>query len=227
MAADSRYFEARITVLSKLGRHEEALHICVFQMSDYQRAEDYCNKMYVSGNATAPNGVDPDDTSRPESIYTTLLSLYLAPPSPRAANLDAALDLLSRHGSRLPALSTLSLLPSAQPIRTLESYFMARMRAANSLAREEAVVAALSGVAKAEAESALLLGARDRRVVVGENRLCGVCHRRFGRAAIKVRANGDVVHYGCVVVVDRRRDDGVGGVGHVDDGRMSGVGLYA
>lgn len=211
-------------MLSKLGRHEETLHICVFQMSDYERAEDYCNEVYLRGNATDSNSGDPDDTSRPESIYTTLLSLYLAPPSPRSTNLDAALDLLSRHGSRLPALSTLSLLPSAQPIQTLESYFLGRMRAANSLAREEAVVAALRGVAKTDAESTLLLGARNRRVVVGENRLCGVCHRRFGRAAIKVRANGDVVHYGCV---DRKRDDAAGRVGHADDGKAAGIGLYA
>ena len=29
-------------------------------------------------------------------------------------------------------------------------------------------------------------GGRNRRVVIGETRVCGVCHKRFGGSAIKV-----------------------------------------
>lgn len=209
-AEGTQFLESRIIVLNKLSRHKEALEIYVFQLADYQKAEEYCNQVYLSSSTSTPSTTDPDDTSAPESVYTSLLALYLTPPAGRPTNLETALDLLSRHGSRLPAQSTLALLPATQPIRSLESYFVGRMRAANSLAREEAIVAALGGVAKAEAEAALLLGARGRRVVVGENRLCSVCHKRFGRAAIRVWPDGDVVHYGCV---DRGRHEGVVGVG--------------
>jgi len=199
--------------LSKLSQHKQALQIYVFQIRDYQKAEDYCNRVYL---AAAPDSVsDPDDPSQPESIYTTLLSLYLTPPSPQELNLSAALDLVSRHGSRLPALSTLSILPASLPIKSLESYFQGRMRAANSLARENAIMAALAGVEKTEWEAVLALGAhgsnptaasagRNRRVVLAENRLCSVCNKRFGRAAVRVLPDGQVAHYGCI---DRSRHD--------------------
>lgn len=201
-------------MLSKLSQHKQALQIYVFQIQNYQKAEEYCNRVYLS--ATADSVSDPDDPAQPESIYTTLLALYLTPPSPQEPNLSAALDLVSRHGSRLPALSTLSILPSTLPIKSLESYFQGRMRAANSLARENAIVAALSGVEKTEWESVLMLGAEDskpstaaagrnRRVVLGDNRLCKVCNKRFGRAAVRVWPDGEVAHYGCVD--DRRRQD--------------------
>jgi len=243
--SDPQFYESRAIVLSKLSEHARALQIYVFQLKDYQKAEEYCNRIYLSTlpNTTSTTAVsttlDPDDPSQPQPIYTTLLSLYLSPPPPLPTNLPAALALLSHHGSRLPALSTLALLPTTLPVQELEEYFQARMRAAQSLAREEAVVAALSRLEKVGWEGALLVGSeggggygggtgggagyrggagikavgkgRSRRVVLGEDRLCPVCHKRFGRAAVRVWPDGEVLHYGCV---DRRREDGVdGGVG--------------
>ncbi len=102
------------------------------------------------------------------------------------------------------------------------------MRAANSIAREEAIVAALAAVDKADWEAALMLGeepgtvaegentmeekrraagrGRMRRVVLDERRTCSGCGKRFGRALVRVWPNGDVVHFGC-------------------DGRMEGEGM--
>ncbi|KAB8346335.1 hypothetical protein FH972_023379 [Carpinus fangiana] len=221
------FYECRAIILSKLGRHREALQIYVFDMKDYSKAEEYCNATYLEHtiSAAAPTTkvspsttavVDPDDPSQAQSVYTDLLSLYLTPPSGHKENLDAALQLLSHHGSRLPALSTLNLLPTSLPVKNLESYFRGRMRAAHSLAREEAIVAALSGVEKTAIEAALLIGddeasgtstakGRSRRIVLEENRLCAVCNKRFGRAAVRVYPDGEVTHYGCA---DPRRDVG-------------------
>ncbi|KAI9666909.1 MAG: Vacuolar morphogenesis protein 6 [Alyxoria varia] len=38
---------------------------------------------------------------------------------------------------------------------------------------------------------------RNRRIVLSESSTCGVCRRRFGRAAVRVLGDGSVVHYGC------------------------------
>ena len=160
--------------------------------------------------------LDPDDPSSPTAIYITLLSLYLDPPSPHEKNLEAALALLSRHGSRLPAYSALNLLPMKLPIRELEDYFLSRLRTATALAREEAVIRAMSNVEKIRVESKLLIGedgdekiakttpasGLSRRIVISETRMCSVCHKRLGRAAIRVWPDGEIVHYGCT---ERRR----------------------
>ena len=40
-------------------------------------------------------------------------------------------------------------------------------------------------------------GGRHRRVLVGEERVCGVCHKRLGGSVIAVLKDNTVVHYGC------------------------------
>ena len=208
------FYEARAIVLSSMGQHKQALQIYVFQIQDYQKAEEYCNQVYLqthcSGNnnknstysapiSTTPPLTQTGDVEDAEpSIYHTLLSLYLTPSPPHKPNWPPALDLLSHHGARLPASSTLSLIPPSLPVTDLESYFRGRIRSAVSAMREEAILARLKGVQNAAVEAKLILGERSRKVVVGEERLCGVCHKRFGGSAIRVYPDGTVVHYGCV-----------------------------
>ena len=182
-------------------------------MQDHRKAEEYCNQVYLALASSTSATLDPDEpqTSRAQSIYTTLLSLYLSPPHPHKQNLEQALEVLSLHGSRLPALNTLAALPLSLPIKDLESYFQARMRLATSIARENAIMASLSNVEKIASESDLLFGVdsrtaasdttsasgRNRRVLLGENKLCNICNKRFGRAAARVFPSGEVLHYGC------------------------------
>ncbi|KAI5920910.1 SPX domain-containing protein [Camillea tinctor] len=189
---DPAFYEATAVVLSNMGQHKQALEIYVFKMQDYVKAED---------------NNDPDDPDgNPPSIYHTLLSLYLTPPSPQKPNLEPALSLLSRHGSRLPAASTLSLIPDSLPVGDLEMYFRGRVRAANSVVAETRVVEQLRKTQLVNTQALLLLGdgvpggqgGRNRRVVVAEERVCGVCHKRLGNSVVAVLPDNSVVHYGCL-----------------------------
>ncbi|KAF2829723.1 hypothetical protein CC86DRAFT_367666 [Ophiobolus disseminans] len=220
-STDPDYYEPRAIVLSKMGQHKQALAIYVFDLQDYQRAEEYCNEIYISTPqpqsptksfqpaTTVPASANIDDAE--PSIYHTLLSLYLTPPPPKQPNWPPALELLSKHGARLPASTTLDLVPASQPVKDLESYFRGRIRNANSLLNEERIVAKLRGVEKAAIIEAVLLGdgkiGRDgkvvpgglnRRVVIDEDRHCAVCHKRFGGSAIRVYPDNSVVHSGCM-----------------------------
>lgn len=157
----------------------------------------YCNQIYLNENLdtkqTAQAGrtpaVDPDDA--PPSIYHTLLSLYLSPPPPHNPQWGPALNILAKHGARMPASSTLNLIPETLPIKELESYFQGRIRSANTIVNESRIVAGLRSTLAFSEESKLRLGdgekaGRNRRVVVTEDRVCGVCYKRFGGSAIKV-----------------------------------------
>ena len=125
----------------------------------------------------------------------------------------------------MPASSTLNLIPEILPIKELESYFRGRIRTANTLVNEGRIVAGMRSTLAFSEEAKLRLGdavrggndGRNRRVVITEDRVCGVCHKRFGGSAIKVMpeyvqlsnpfkqstklTRGDhsntVVHYGC------------------------------
>ncbi|KAL5470591.1 hypothetical protein PMIN07_001595 [Paraphaeosphaeria minitans] len=223
-ADDADYYEARAVVLSKMGNHKQALQIYVFDMKDYAKAEEYCNATYLSTVPASPvhsSSFHPSSTPTPApqplvdadepSIYHTLLSLYLSPPHPHAPNWPPALALLSRHGARLPANTTLDLVPPSLPVKDLENYFKGRIRNANSLLNSGRIVARLRGVEKVDVEAAVLLGeggggegqgkkpgGLNRRVVITEERHCAVCHKRFGGSAIRVYADGGVVHSGCL-----------------------------
>jgi len=205
-ADDADFYESRAIVLSKMGNHKQALQIYVFQIQDYGKAEEYCNEQYLlSSKATpglgsaailTPSTDTIDDTTEP-SIYHTLLSLYLQPPPPHKPDWPPALDLLSKHGARLPASSTLDIIPPTLPVKDLESYFRGRIRSANSALNEERIVARLRGVEKVRTEERLV-DKRSKGFRIDDEKVCGVCYKRFGGSAIRVWPDGRVTHYGCL-----------------------------
>lgn len=185
----------------------------------------YCNRIHLTQDSAVASPIqsrrgssspsDPEDAI--PSIYHTLLSLYLTPPPPHQQNWPPALDLLSKHGSRLPASSTMNLIPATLPVAELESYFRGRIRAANSIVNEAKVVSGLRKSEVVSAQAALLLGdgipdgngGRNRRVIVSEDRVCGVCHKRLGGSVIAVLPDNGVVHYGCLNRANGRSSGGM------------------
>ncbi|PSK40164.1 hypothetical protein B9Z65_8104 [Elsinoe australis] len=223
-ADNSKFYESRAIVLRAMGNHKQALSIYVFQIKDYAKAESYCNEVYL---ATAPRSRALSSARRPsqglpappvpsvtdtadekENVYTLLLGLYLKPPSGEQRNWAPALELLSHHGARLPASSTLDLVPDDLAVKELQAYFRGRMRQEITALNEMRIVRGLEEVKRVRTEGELVFGkelpqggrkgGRSRRVVVGEDAHCKVCLKRFGNNAIRVWPDGEVVHYGCV-----------------------------
>ncbi|PFH55851.1 hypothetical protein XA68_17513 [Ophiocordyceps unilateralis] len=213
---DAAFYEARAVVLSNMGEHREALEIYVFRMKDYAKAEEYCNRLYKSQETTRSSAADSPVSLAPEepakSIYHTLLSLYLKPPTPRKQQLEPALDLLSKHGSRLPATSTLGLVPDDLPVSALEAYFRGRIRSVTSLVNESRIVAGLRKAEGISVAARLHLGddaaggqgGRNRHVTISDERHCVVCHKKLGGAmriggsVVAVLPDNTAVHYGCL-----------------------------
>ncbi|KAI5799889.1 vacuolar sorting protein 39 domain 2-domain-containing protein [Geopyxis carbonaria] len=188
------YFESRAVVLSKMGRHKAALEIYVFKLFDHEKAEAYCTSVHLSSPSTAYETPTADS---PATVYHTLLSLYLRPPPPHAAQLQPALAILSRHGARLEAAEALKLVPEDIKMTDLETYFEARIRAANAQVAENRMAAALRKARLVDVQEQLLLGARNQCVIVAEENVCPVCHKRLGQSVIWRLPGGQVVHYGC------------------------------
>ncbi|KAL4803172.1 vacuolar sorting protein 39 domain 1-domain-containing protein [Aspergillus unguis] len=195
---DPEFFEARAILFSKMGQHRQALEIYVFKLEDYAKAEEYCNHLHRTEDTPIPSGpaaeysaLAPSDDE--PSIYLTLLSLYLTPPHGYNPQYGPALDILARHGSRLPANSALELIPESLPVHDLEFYFKGRMRAANTILNESRIAANLLKVQTIKTRAQLLVGegtdgksSRSRHVTVTEERVCSVCHKRIGGSVINV-----------------------------------------
>ncbi|KAF7595273.1 Vacuolar morphoproteinsis protein 6 [Aspergillus hancockii] len=203
---DPEFFEARAIVFSKMGQHRQALEIYVFKLEDYAKAEEYCNHFHKTNEdaavgVTPPSVLDSDDKP---SIYLTLLSLYLTPPHGYERRYGPALEVLAKHGSRLPPSSALELIPESLPVKELDFYFKGRMRAANSLLNEGRIVAGLQKAQNFKTEAQLMVGegtdgksSRMRHVTITEERICGICHKRIGGSVINVFPDNTVVHLGC------------------------------
>ncbi|KAJ5765353.1 hypothetical protein N7520_004912 [Penicillium odoratum] len=193
---DPEFYEARAIVFSKMGQHRQVLEIYVFKLEAHDKAEEYCNHVHLA---------ETTEEKEPEqSIYLTLLSLYLAPPHGYPAQNGPALAMLAKHGSRLPADAALALIPATLAVQDLEFYFKGRMRAANSVFNESRIVASLRKARDMQTEAQLTLGenvrgggTRARHVTITEERICGVCHKRLGGSVINVFPDNTVVHLGC------------------------------
>ena len=180
-----------------MGQHRQALEIYVFKLEDYVKAEEYCNHLHKVEDTPVEDtharcGAALDSEDKP-SIYLTLLSLYLTPPHGYQPRYGPALEVLAKHGSRLPPNSALGLIPETLPVKDLEFYFRGRMRAATSFLSETRVVANLQKAQNVKAQAQLLVGegsgvksSRSRHVTITEERVCGICHRRIGGSVIDV-----------------------------------------
>ncbi|EXJ64774.1 6-phosphofructo-2-kinase/fructose-2,6-bisphosphatase [Cladophialophora yegresii CBS 114405] len=196
---DPTFYEARAIVFSQMGNHKQALEIYVFKLRDPAKAEEYCNQTHLeeAGKGTAKafgrrRSSTTDPTDEEPSIYHILLNLYLNPPKGEKALFGPAIELMARHGPRLPANSTLELIPEDLLVKEFEAYFRGRIRNANSIMNESMIVSGLRKVDAVRVQAALLLGegvqsgGRGRKVRIDEDRVCGVCYKRLGSSVISV-----------------------------------------
>ena len=212
---DPDFYEARAVLFSKMGNHKQALEIYVFKLDDPATAEEYCNETHLesisdTSRSAARRKSTNDPTDEEPSIYHVLLNLYLNPPKGEKARWGPAIELMAKHGARLPASSTLEMIPPELLVQQLEFYFRGRMRNANTIMNESKVVASLRKVDAVRVQAALLLGegvpngGRSRKVRVDEERVCPVCHKRLGSSVISVFPDNSVVHLGCA---NRRQNE--------------------
>ena len=209
---DPTFYEARALVLSKMGNHRQALEIYVFKLNDPKKAEEYCNTVHLEETLSATKrsssrerrkaasqAQTTDPLDEKPSMYGILLNLYLNPPRDEEKRWGPAIEILARHGARLPPSSTLEMIPQDLLVKELEFYFRGRIRNANTITTESKVVAGLRKVEAVRAQAGLLLGekGRQRKVRVDDERVCPVCHKRLGGSVISVFPDNSVVHLGC------------------------------
>lgn len=210
---------ARALLQGRLGNHDSALRIYVYDLRDYPAAEAYCSKVYAK---------DPD----PKGIYLHLLKLYLAPtpgrrssssgrafsppPSSRGGSrpgsppvatppaglsseplVKPALELITRHGLRIDSDAVVGLLPPMIPVADVQTYLSKQLKATHSALAAHRIQKELVKSRNVQVKG-LVLNLEVRRVRVDDQRVCPQCHKRLGQSAIAVHApRGQVTHLHC------------------------------
>ncbi|CAN0554126.1 unnamed protein product, partial [Ectocarpus sp. 12 AP-2014] len=158
----SHFLEEHALLLSRLGRHEEVLHIYVRQVcakpSLAKRAQGTCGPTYAATATPSPD----------EEVYLCLLKVYLQSqnkagghhPAQRKAGsasslkasddgvaavgdevggLDEAVSLLERHFSRVDPVKVMALLPPSVPVAKFVPFLSSAVRHAEARRRSNQV----------------------------------------------------------------------------------------
>ncbi|KAI0635691.1 hypothetical protein C8Q77DRAFT_1277165 [Trametes polyzona] len=188
-------FEAKAILLGRLGRHDSALEVYAYRLQDFQKAEEYCKRVYKPNSPTA-------------TVFLTLLRTYLlpGPSAPSAADLlPPALELISRHSPRLDPVATLQLLPPLVTAQDVRAFLLESLRAPVFDTR------VVRNVTKAREDQVArrLMVLQSKRVRITDSRICPQCHKRLGGSVIAVHApHGEVTHYQCREAFSRKLKEG-------------------
>ncbi|XP_050191260.1 vam6/Vps39-like protein isoform X1 [Myiozetetes cayanensis] len=188
--------EERALLLGRMGKHEQALFIYVHILKDTSMAENYCHKHYdrnKDGN---------------KDVYLSLLRMYLSPPSVHClgpikmevlepqANLQAALQVLELHHSKLDTTKAINLLPANTQISEIR-IFLEKVLEEN--AQKKRFNQVLKNLLHAE-----FLRVQEERIlhqqvkcIITEEKVCTVCKKKIGNSAFARYPNAIVVHYFC------------------------------
>lgn len=177
-------FEEKSVLFAKDGQHSAALRIIINQMKEPSRAEEYCSLYYPQKGGS--------------EVYLDLFKVLIEPqldPDDTELNLNAAVDLLTRHANQIDVGVALELLPPKTKLSRLESFFQSIIRARNQTLRENQV---LLNICKTESMrvTAEHYKLRNHSVKIMPETLCHQCRNKIGEAVF-VLFEGKVVHYRC------------------------------
>ncbi|KAK4703357.1 Vam6/Vps39-like protein vacuolar protein sorting-associated protein 39, partial [Phenoliferia sp. Uapishka_3] len=179
-------YQVRAILLGRLGRHEGALQLYVYQLDDHATAEEYgfyCKRVHES-----------DPTSK---IFHILLRIYLRPRASHPLLFGPALSLISSHASSIDAIEVFDLLPPLVALTDIRVFLEKTLRRSGERAREAKFIKEI-GRSWVESEEREIVGLEERRVKVTDSRVCPHCNKRLGNSVIAVHSpHGEVTHYQC------------------------------
>eukprot|EP01132_Coremiostelium_polycephalum_P005017 gene5017-6246_t len=177
-------YEERAILLSKIGRHEQALSIYAHKLKNFAMAEEYCDKNYNR------------DSEEARDVYLSLLNVYLKQENSTPL-IEPALKLLNKHYKSINTPKALSLLPLNIPIDELYPFFESVIRDNTKTKRDNQII---KNIFKAEHIKIKeeLIHLRAGVIKITDELNCPVCGKKFlGTQAFAAQPNGTAVHYSC------------------------------
>lgn len=125
-------------------------------------------------------------------IFATLLNVYLRPRREEGkaepkAQLEPALRLLSKYGSRMDANQVLEILPPLLTVQELQIFLSKSIRKSISWSNNHKVVKRVR-TARMDQVNQSLVELENRRVKITDGRLCPQCHKRIGNSVIAIHS---------------------------------------
>lgn len=149
--------EVRAILLGRMGKHEDALRLYIYQLKDHAAAERYCSRVYLGD-------------SDPKGIFMLLLRLYLRPQPSEPVHLGPALGLIATQGTRLDAQQVLDLLPPLVTMADVRAFMVRTLRDGRKRQNDAKITKGLLAARKEEVERTLM-ELQENRVRITDQRM--------------------------------------------------------
>lgn len=180
------YPEERAIVLGKMGKHHDALSIYVNILNDTDKAEAYCDNIYLQ-----------TDVLGSKQVFYELLQIYLNSDY-EEVRIDASIRLLNAHSNEIGSSKTLELLPAQlMKCKNLSQFFENMLNRLVRNKHDTQIRNRLMVALQLQVHETKIL-CQDKKFVVNDEQMCKECNKRMGRSAMVRYPNGVLIHYGCL-----------------------------
>eukprot|EP00730_Choanoeca_flexa_P019762 TRINITY_DN9664_c0_g1_i3.p1 TRINITY_DN9664_c0_g1~~TRINITY_DN9664_c0_g1_i3.p1 ORF type:complete len:933 (+),score=202.41 TRINITY_DN9664_c0_g1_i3:2-2800(+) len=183
-------FKAEQAILyGRVGRHQQALEILVYEQHDYDAAALHCRASY---------NVIPDAPN----VYMMLLKIYLEPgdrvdAKTKVRFTQEAMKLLRSHPEKIAAMEALNMLSLQTKVQDLGPFFHAIWKNQATQRRQTELRRSLCKTENLQMRERQMVY-HKRSVTITEVSLCAHCHRAIrSNHAFVVHPCGMLVHLGC------------------------------
>eukprot|EP01098_Paradermamoeba_levis_P011400 TRINITY_DN4875_c0_g7_i3.p1 TRINITY_DN4875_c0_g7~~TRINITY_DN4875_c0_g7_i3.p1 ORF type:complete len:699 (+),score=206.47 TRINITY_DN4875_c0_g7_i3:197-2098(+) len=187
---DFSLHEETAILFSRIGHHEQALNIYANHLKNFALAENYCKEHYHK------NGGDQlDDQS--ESVYLSLLKVYLNPPPGSFLNNQIISIILDKYFHFMDPAKVIELLPDSMPINSLKKFFEVLFLHSSALRKDQQVIKGLLHTKSLRFREYVIRERNEVIIRITDESVCPVCKKKILTSVFARYPNGVVVHLGC------------------------------
>ncbi|ORY86998.1 vacuolar sorting protein 39 domain 2-domain-containing protein [Protomyces lactucae-debilis] len=169
------FAECRAFCLADMGNLKGSLEIYVNKVKDEAKTQAFAERQL----------------NRYPNVFEVLLQLYLSDKPPQ---LQAALQILERHGPRLNVEAVLSQLPPDIAISDIRSFLTTRLRDSQTQRYASLVEQTLRRSAMLSIQLRVI-ERKQKAFTITADKVCAACHKRVGGSVLAAFPDGAVVHY--------------------------------
>ena len=179
------YAEERAIVLGKMGKHDEALSIYVNILSDTDKAEAYCQKIYAESSIRDS-----------KQVFYQLLKIYLNSEY-EEIRIGASIRLLNAHSNEIGTSKTLELLPAElMKCKNLSQFFENMLIRLVRNKHDTKIKNRLMIALELQVHETKIM-CQSKKFTVNDEQICKQCNKRMGKSAMVRYPNETLIHYGC------------------------------
>lgn len=181
---EDNYLRLTIYIYKKLGEHDKSVDVLFNQLNDLDAAMNYCLEIYNRSNGESLG------SSLFYKLFEDMLVNY-------DENIDLIIKLLILHGTKIPILKILAVLPKSFPMHKLKEFFSMELNKSKEKVNDSHLISQLYKVGSTNLQYQVMKLQDEGYKISSGKQPCSICNKRLGYSVFTISKDNNVVHYGC------------------------------